>query len=206
MIDTQRYLAAMRLSGAPEQMIGYWNRNSGAIAPLVTGTNAAPYSLNAASLIAAYETAGAPIEIMSGVKLWADTVAYYYANYDTLIAIITGGGGGGGVLGANTQILGLPANLDTTLEITTAIEVLQSQVAALLIGGGGGGGSVTPTTPIAGLPPDLDTLAEMVALLQLLLARVNAIDANNNGIADTTDDIQNHAPDYVTIFNTGLLP
>ena len=41
--------------------------------------------------------------------------------------------------------------------------------------------------------------------VQALKNRVNSMDANANGIADTTDNDEN-APDYVQPFNIGLLP
>lgn len=62
----------------------------------------------------------------------------------------------------------------------------QSPVTNIGLGGGSGN-------------PVLD------ADVQALKNRINSMDANANGIADTTDKDEN-APNYVQLFTTGLLP
>lgn len=42
--------------------------------------------------------------------------------------------------------------------------------------------------------------------VQQIESRLNSIDANRNGVADTTDNIENHPHNYAQIFSQGLLP
>ena len=81
-------------------------------------------------------------------------------------------------------------------------------------------GSLDSTSPISGNPAALDTPGELAATIQAQAAQItalqaqnatlqsfkNANDTNNNNIVDTTDNIEVHAPDYVSLFQTGLQP
>ena len=86
--------------------------------------------------------------------------------------------------------------------------------------GGSTVGSLDANSPIAGNPAGLQTPAELAATLQAQAAEIAALqaqtttlqsfktnnDQDNNNVVDTTDNLEVHAPDYVSQFNTGLLP
>lgn len=84
MIDTQRFYDALRGSGAPNTVIGFANNNRKTLPALLDGTDEDPFTLDTASLIAAYETLYAPSGTQAGVILWAQTIAYYYTQWDVL--------------------------------------------------------------------------------------------------------------------------
>jgi hypothetical protein len=78
---------------------------------------------------------------------------------------------------------------------------------------------IDSTSPINGNPTDLDTPAEIAARIQAQNAQIAALtaalaqkmdkavyDADNNNLVDTTDNIENHAGDYSSIFLAGLIP
>lgn len=67
-----------------------------------------------------------------------------------------------------------------------------------------GGEPLTANSVIAGLPNDANTPQEIVNAINDALNQLTQIDQNKNGRADTSDDNQN-APDYVSLFTTGLL-
>ncbi len=74
-------------------------------------------------------------------------------------------------------------------------------------------GSLDAASPISGNPAALDTPAEIAATLQAQAAEIaalqafqGAIDQNDNDIADTTDNLENQATNFVQLFKTGLTP
>ena len=87
-------------------------------------------------------------------------------------------------------------------------------------GAGGSVGSLDANSSIAGNPAGLQTPGQMAAVIQAQAAEIAALqaqnatlqsfktnnDQNNNNVVDTTDNLEVHAPDYVSQFNTGLLP
>lgn len=84
MIDTQRFYDALRGSGAPNTVIGFANVNRTTLPALLDGTDTDPFTFDPASLIAAFETLYAPSGTQAGVILWAQTIAYYYTQWDVL--------------------------------------------------------------------------------------------------------------------------
>jgi hypothetical protein len=68
-----------------------------------------------------------------------------------------------------------------------------------------GGQPLTGESDILGVEDAYDTINEIVSKVKENSARLNSIDANNNGRADTTDDLQNSTTNYVQLFQSGLL-